>query len=110
MGKLQRMPFKFRKAVFLRLEDIVDIVSLSKEDRIKYDESIKVYRYNLVAEAYARSSRTASIAGSFLSEWREMCQIADNFSKAGKRFCNFLRIFLWRNEKSLYFCSEFCAS
>lgn len=84
MGKLQRMPFKFRKAVFLRLEDIVDIVSLSKEDRIKYDESIKVYRYNLVAEAYARSSRTASIAGSFLSEWREMCQIADNFSKVGK--------------------------
>ena len=103
------MPFKFRKAVFLRLEDIVDIVSLSKEDRIKYDESIKVYRYNLVAEAYARSSRTASIAGSFLSEWREMCQIADNFSKVEKRFCNFLRIFLWRNEKSLYFCSEFCA-
>ena len=48
------MPFKLRKAVFQRLEDIVDIASLSKEDRIKYDESIKVYRDNLVTEAYAR--------------------------------------------------------
>lgn len=54
MDKLQRMPFKLRKAVFQRLEDIVDIASLSKEDRIKYDESIKVYRDNLVTEAYAR--------------------------------------------------------
>ena len=53
MDKLQRMPFKLRKAVFQRLEDIVDIASLSKEDRIKYDESIKVYRDNLVTEAYA---------------------------------------------------------
>ena len=54
MDKLQRMPFKLRKAVFQRLEDIVDIASLSKEDRIKYDESIKVYRDNLVTEAYVR--------------------------------------------------------
>ena len=54
MDKLQRMPFKLRKAVFQRLEDIVDIASLPKEDRIKYDESIKVYRDNLVTEAYAR--------------------------------------------------------
>ena len=54
MDKLQRMPFKLCKAVFQRLEDIVDIASLSKEDRIKYDESIKVYRDNLVTEAYAR--------------------------------------------------------
>ena len=54
MDKLQRMPFKLRKAVFQRLEDIVDIASLSKADRIKYDESIKVYRDNLVTESYAQ--------------------------------------------------------
>ena len=48
------MPFKLRKAVFQRLEDIVDIASLSKADRIKYDESIKVYRDNLVTESYAQ--------------------------------------------------------
>ena len=53
METLNRLPFKARKSVFKRLEDIVDIASLSKEDRIKYDESIKVYRDNLVTEAYA---------------------------------------------------------
>lgn len=53
MDTLQRLPFKARNAVFQRLEEIVDIASLSKEDRMKYDESIKVYRDNLVTELYA---------------------------------------------------------
>ena len=44
MEKLQRLPFKARNAVFQRLEQIVDIAAMSKEDRMKYDESIKVYR------------------------------------------------------------------
>ena len=52
METLQRSPFKVRKAVFQKLEDIVDIASLSKEDRMKYDESIKMYRDNLVTKAY----------------------------------------------------------
>ena len=54
METLQRLPFKAKQAVFRRLEEIVDIAALSKEDRIKYDESIKVYRDNLVTEAWAR--------------------------------------------------------
>ena len=53
METLQRLPFKARNAVFQKLEEIVDIASLSKEDRMKYDESIKVYRDNLVTELYA---------------------------------------------------------
>ena len=53
METLQRLPFKAKQAVFRRLEEIVDIAALSKEDRIKYDESIKVYRDNLVTEAWA---------------------------------------------------------
>ena len=53
MDTLQRLPFKARNAVFQKLEEIVDIASMSKEDRIKYDESIKVYRDNLVTELYA---------------------------------------------------------
>ena len=44
METLQRLPFKARKSVFEKLEQIVDIAALSKEDRMKYDESIKVYR------------------------------------------------------------------
>ena len=54
MEKLQRLPFKARKAVFEKLEQIVDIAAMSKEDRMKYDESIKVYRDQLVTIEYAR--------------------------------------------------------
>ena len=54
METLQRLPFKARKAVFSKLEEIVDIASLSKEERMKYDESIKVYRDNLAINAFAR--------------------------------------------------------
>jgi len=54
MEKLNRLPFKARKAVFEKLEKIVDIASLTKEEREKYDESIKVYRDHLATIAYAR--------------------------------------------------------
>ena len=33
-----------RKSVFEKFEQTVDSASLSKEERMKYDESIKVYR------------------------------------------------------------------
>ena len=44
METLKRMPFKAQDSVFAKLEKIVDIASLSKEERMKYDESIKQYR------------------------------------------------------------------
>ena len=47
METLHRLPFKARNAVFKRLEQIVDIAALSKEDREKYDESIRIYRDTL---------------------------------------------------------------
>ena len=50
METLQRLPFKARNAV----EDIVDIASMSKEDRIRYDESIKVYRDRLAIMEFER--------------------------------------------------------
>ena len=53
METLKRLPFKARKAVFEKLEKIVDIASLSKEEREKYDESIKVYRDHLATLTYA---------------------------------------------------------
>ena len=55
METLNRLPFKARKAVFEKLEKIVDIASLSKEERIKYDESIKVYRDNLATISFAEN-------------------------------------------------------
>ena len=53
MDTLDRLPFKARMAVFKRLEDIVEIAALSKEDRLRYEESVKVHRDNLAVEAYA---------------------------------------------------------
>ena len=47
METLERMPFKAQKAVFSKLLDVADVASLSKEDRLRYDEALKQYRdYN----------------------------------------------------------------
>ena len=59
METLQRLPFKARNAVFQRLEQIVDIASMSKEDRVKYDESIKVYRDRLAIMEFERQKGMA---------------------------------------------------
>ena len=59
METLQRLPFKARKSVFEKLEQIVDIASLSKEERMKYDESIKVYRDQLATLDFAKQKGRA---------------------------------------------------
>ena len=41
------MPFKARKAVFEKLEEIADVASLSKEERKRYENSVNVYRTHL---------------------------------------------------------------
>ena len=41
------MPFKARKAVFEKLEEIADVASLSKEERERYQNSVNVYRTHL---------------------------------------------------------------
>lgn len=48
METLNRMPFRARKAVFKKLEDIANVAALSKQERAEYDESVKVYRDYLV--------------------------------------------------------------
>lgn len=53
METLQRLPFKARSVVFQKMEEIVDIASLSKVERMKYGESLKVYRDNLAVRAFA---------------------------------------------------------
>ena len=47
METLKRMPFKARKAVFEKLEEIADVASLSKEERKRYENSVNVYRTHL---------------------------------------------------------------
>ena len=47
METLKRMPFKARKAVFEKLEEVADVASLSKEERRRYENSVNVYRTHL---------------------------------------------------------------
>lgn len=48
METLNRMPFRARKAVFEKLEDIANVAALSNKERAEYDQSVKVYRDYLV--------------------------------------------------------------
>ena len=44
MNTFDRMPFEARNAVFKKLSEITDISALSREDRERYDESLKIMR------------------------------------------------------------------
>ena len=47
MEALNRLPWAAKNSVFARLSQIADISSLSKEERMKYDEGIRKYRDTL---------------------------------------------------------------
>ncbi len=52
------MPFQARNAVFKKLSEITDIAALSKDERDKYDESLKVMRdYHATLEGAALLGR-----------------------------------------------------
>ena len=48
MDILQRMPWAAQDAVFKKLSEITEVASLSGEDRVKYDESLRQYRDTIV--------------------------------------------------------------
>ena len=48
MDILQRMPWMAQNAVFQRLSEIAEVASLNKEERMKYDESLRAYRDTIV--------------------------------------------------------------
>ena len=58
METLRRLPLTDCD-VIQKLEQISDISALSKEDRMKYDESIKVYRDRLAIMAFERQKGQA---------------------------------------------------
>ena len=49
MEILERMPWVAQNAVFQRLAEVAEVSKLSKEERIKYDHSLKCYRDTLNA-------------------------------------------------------------
>ena len=81
METLQRLPFKARNAVFKKLEEIVDIASMSKEERMKYDESIKVYRDQLAVMEFERNKGLAEGRAEGLAEGKE--SVARNLKRMG---------------------------
>lgn len=48
MDVLQRMPWLAQDAVFKKLSEIAEVASLSKEERRRYDESLRHYRDTIV--------------------------------------------------------------
>ena len=48
------MPFRARKSVFEKLEEVVTLSSLTRAEREKYDESLKTYRDRLAEMAFAQ--------------------------------------------------------
>ena len=81
METLQRLPFKARNAVFKKLEEIVDIASMSKEDRMRYDESIKVYRDQLAVMEFERNKGLAEGRAEGRAEEKE--SVARNLKRMG---------------------------
>ena len=53
METLNRLPWMAKSAVFRRLAEVAEVSALSKEERIKYDHALKVYRDSINAERYA---------------------------------------------------------
>ena len=47
MDTLSRLPWAAQSAVFQKLESIADVGSMSRSERLKYDEALKKYRDTL---------------------------------------------------------------
>ena len=47
MDTLNRMPWAAQNAVFRRLEEIAEVSAMTRDERIKYDHALKVYRDTL---------------------------------------------------------------
>ncbi|WP_195370339.1 MULTISPECIES: hypothetical protein [Parabacteroides] len=81
MDKLERMPFKAQKQLFEKLEKMAGIANLTKEERLEYDEALKVYRdcKNIVdyAKVEGREEEKISIAKSFKEKGTPIKLIAE---------------------------------
>ena len=75
-GKKRRIQEAFKK-----LEEIVDIASMSKEERMRYDESIKVYRDQLAVMEFERNKGLAEGRAEGRAEEKE--NVARNLKRMG---------------------------
>ena len=85
MDKLERMPFKAQKQLFEKLEKMAGIANLTKEERLEYDEALKVYRdcknivdyANVEGRVQGREDEKISIAKSFKEKGTPVKLIAE---------------------------------
>ena len=69
METLERMPERLRKSVFERLLEVADVASLTKEERVLYDEALKRYRDYKNTVEYAEEKGRLSLNAP-ASPWR----------------------------------------
>ena len=81
----RRMPFRARKSVFEKLEEVVTLSSLTRAEREKYDESLKTYRDRLAELAFAQQEGREKGRAEGLAEGRaeEKLKNARNMKAAG---------------------------
>ena len=97
MDVLQRMPWLAQESVFKRLSEIAEVASLDKEERRKYDESLRIYRDTLAvmegqylegedkgrAEGFAEGETKGRREGRAEGEKEKALAIACNLKKLG---------------------------
>lgn len=93
MDKLERMPFKAQKQLFEKLEKMAGIANLTKEERLEYDEALKVYRdcKNIVdyanvegrAAGHAEGRAEGIVEGREEGREEEKISIAKSFKEKG---------------------------
>ena len=79
MSILDKIPSLAENELFQKLAEIADITALSKEDREKYDESIKVMRDNIAA--YKGAIIEGRIEGKKEGKIEGKIEIADHSAK-----------------------------
>lgn len=62
METLERIPFKARKAVFEKLEQMAEMASMSEKERDRYENSLDIYRDYLATAAYVEQAEEIGMA------------------------------------------------
>lgn len=90
METLNRLPFAAKSAVFKRLAEITDIASLSKQERMMYDESLRKFRDTIVVMEGARLSGVEQGRAEGMAE--EQRRIARGLLEVGTPVCTIAKV------------------
>lgn len=77
METLERMPFKAQKAVFSKLLDVADVSTLSRKERLRYEEALKGYRDYHATMDYAEERGIKKVARAMKLKGMDITSIAE---------------------------------